>query len=108
IGIYYERRLTPLFQRFEAMWPEPLQGWDLRAKVGVEYTYLDFEINGGHAPVTKTSKGEETREDFYHQELPMPTIGLEALHIIGLNFTLDTSVKANWINRWNSLRNEGG
>jgi hypothetical protein len=26
----------------------------------------------------------------------------------GNNFTFDASVSGNWINRWNSLRNEGG
>jgi len=106
--IYYVRRLTPLFEQYESTWPEPLQGWDLRGRIGLEYTYINFAINGGHAKVIASSPGEETKEDFYHQEIPIPTIGLEALHSLGEHFTFETSVKGNWINRWNSLRNEGG
>ncbi len=108
LAFYYERRLTPPFQGYQADWPPALQGWDVRGRIGLEYTYLNFAINGGHARVTPTSKGEETKEDFFHQELPIPTIGLEALHRLGENFTFDSSFKGNWINRWNSLRNEGG
>ncbi len=106
--LYYERRLTPLFESYEAGWPAALQHWDLRGRLGIEYTYLNFGIDNGHAPTTNASKGEETIEDFYHQELPVPTIGLEALHSLGENLIFDASVKGNWINRWNSLRNEGG
>lgn len=108
LALYYERRLTPLYERQEARWPRALRGWDLRARIGLEYTYIHFSINGGHARVTPTSKGEETKEDFMHQELPIPTVGLEALHDLGGGFTLDAAVKGDWINRWNSLRNEGG
>jgi len=107
-GVYYERRLRPLLERYEGGWPAMLQKWDLRAMIGIEFTYLDFEIQSGHARVTPTSKGEETKEDFYHQSMPVPTIGLEALRRIDENFTFETSIQGNWINRWNSLRNEGG
>jgi hypothetical protein len=107
-GVYYERRFRPLLERYESGWPVLLQKWDLRAMIGIEFTYLDFAIEGGHARVTPTSKGEETKEDFYHQSMPLPTIGLQAMRKIGENLTLEASVQGNWINRWNSLRNEGG
>ena len=46
-GGYYERRLTPLYQNREQGLPVFLQGWDLRAKIGLEFTYNDFRINDG-------------------------------------------------------------
>jgi hypothetical protein len=107
-GLYYERRLTPAPRGYETRWPSPLRDWDLCARLGIEYTYLNWEFNGGHARVTPASKGEETKEDFYHQELPIPTVGLEALRRINDNLTIDGAVTGNWINRWNSLRDEGG
>jgi len=38
----------------------------------------------------------------------MPTLGLEALRRLSDNLLLEASVNGNWINRWNSLRDEGG
>jgi len=108
VGFYYERRLRPWYQGFETNWPQLLQGWDLRARVGLEFSYINFVINGGHARVTPTSRGEETKEDYYHQELPVPTLGLEAYRQLTENFVFQGSIEGNWINRWNSLRNEGG
>lgn len=107
-GLYYERRLRPWYERYESGWPELFRGWDLRAKVGIEFTYINFVINGGHAKVTPTSRGKETKEDFYHQSMPLPTIGLEAWRRLGAEFYFEGSVEGNWINRWNSLRDEGG
>jgi hypothetical protein len=107
-GLYYERRLRPWYEAYESSSPSLLRGWDLRAKVGIEFTYINFVINGGHAKVTPTSRGEETKEDFYHQSMPLPTIGLEAWRRFGDALQLEASAQGNWINRWNSLRDEGG
>ncbi len=107
-GLYYERRLTPLYQKYEGGWPTVLRGWDLRGRIGIEFTYLDFSINGGSTPTKLTPGGEETKEDFYHQSMPLPTIGLEAYRQLSKNFLFQAEVEGNWINRWNSLRNEGG
>lgn len=112
-ALYYERRLTPLYQRYEDRWPQWLRGWDLRALAGIEFTYINWEFNGGHALVLKgtppsTVMGSDTREDFYHQEMPAPTLGLQAWHQLGKHLVFETSFKGNWINRWNSLRSEGG
>ncbi len=107
-GLYYERRLRPWYEPHESGWPSLLRGWDLRAKVGIEFTYINFVINGGHARVTPTSRGEETKEDFYHQSMPVPVIGLEAWRRFGEAIHLEASAEGNWINRWNSHRDEGG
>src|SRR5215469_410150 len=42
------------------------------------------------------------------QATPMPIRGLEALRRINVNFIFNASAQSGWINRWNSLRNEGG
>ncbi len=51
--------------------------------------------------------GKETKEDFHHQSMPLPTIGVEAWHRFGDALHLETSAEGNWINRWTSLRDEG-
>ena len=107
-GIYYERRLRPLYESSESTWPIALQGWDLRGRIGIEFTYLNFSINGGTTPTKREPGGEETKEDFYHQSMPLPTIGLEAYRALTENLLFASEVQGNWINRWNSLRNEGG
>jgi len=108
LGFYYERRLRPWYENSETTWPPLLRRWDLRARIGLEFTYINFVINSGHARVTLTSHGEETKEDFYHQELPVPTLGLEAYRQLNENLIFQESIEGNWINRWNSLRDEGG
>ena len=108
VGIFFERRLRPLYSAYEENWPAWMQMWDLRAKAGIEYTYINFAIDSGSAPVTSSSKGEETVEDFQHQAMPVPILGLEALRRINDNFIFNASVQGGWINRWNSLRDEGG
>jgi hypothetical protein len=107
-GLYYERRLRPWYEAYESGAPPLLRGWDLRAKAGLEYTYINFVINNGHAKVTPRSRGKETKEDFYHQSMPLPTIGLQAWRRLGDAIQLEASAQGNWINRWNSLRDEGG
>ena len=106
-ALYYERQLTPLLQKYVGE-VALLKGLDLRAKIGLEYTYLDFRLNNGKARVTPTSKGEESKEDFYHQELPMPTIGLELRRQLNEHIAFELTLKGNWINHWDSLRPEGG
>src|SRR5262249_27497704 len=107
-GLYYEHRLTLLNERYEDNWPPMFQHWDLRLRMGIEITYLNFVINGGTTKTENRPQGEETKEDFYHQSMPLPTIGLEAYRELPDNFTFEAEVEGNWINRWNSLREEGG
>src|SRR5713101_2611937 len=40
-ALYYERRLTPLLHKYLSRFAL-VQGLDLRAKIGLEFTYLDF------------------------------------------------------------------
>jgi hypothetical protein len=102
-ALYYQRRLPRLLDYLNV---PALEGIDLRGSIGLEYTYLDFEIV--KPKLSPTAKGTETKEDFYHQEVPMPTIALELRRQLNEQFALDGFFKGNWINRWNSLRNEGG
>ncbi len=106
-ALYYERRLTPVLQRYLGGWSLG-KGLELRAKLGLEFTYLDFRLNNGRARVTPTSQGEESKEDFYQQELPLPTVGLELHQKLSDHVALEVTVKGNWINHWDSLRDEGG
>ena len=112
-GLYYVRRLTPLYQRYEDGWPGWLRGWDLRAEAGITYTYVNWQFNGGHALMLegkppRTVVGGDTQEDFYHQDFPAPALGLQAFRSLGGGLTFESSVKGYWFNRWNSLRSEGG
>ena len=106
-GVYYERRLTPWFQQHFSAYPR-LNNLDVRLKLGLEFTYIDFRLNNGRARVTVPSPKGESAEDFFLQALPMPTIGMEIYgklweHVLG-----EVTIKGNWINHWNSLRDEGG
>jgi hypothetical protein len=40
--------------------------------------------------------------------MPLPTIGLEAYRQLPGGLLFEGEVEGNWINRWNSLRSEGG
>ncbi|MDE2489653.1 MAG: hypothetical protein KGM24_02315 [Elusimicrobia bacterium] len=98
LSLRWERRLAP---RGPA-------GWDLRGLAGLDYAHLNFVIDGGHAPVAPGSRGTETKEDFYLQELPVPVLGLEALRRLPSGATLDLRAEGSWIENWDSLRREGG
>jgi hypothetical protein len=106
-AVYYERRITPwLRQRLGTL--GLLDQLDLRVKFGLEFTYIDFRLNNGRAHVTQLSPKGESAEDFFLQELPMPTLGMELYGKLSEHLLLMATVKGNWINRWNSLRDEGG
>jgi hypothetical protein len=106
-GGYYERRLTPLYQNYESGLPQFLQGWDSRAKVGIEFTYNDFRINDG-SPLFSQVSPFEARIRFHDKGLPIPAIGLEERHWLGYNFAFEATAQGYWINKWNSGRSEGG
>jgi hypothetical protein len=40
--------------------------------------------------------------------LPLPTLGLELRRRLTAHLVLEGTLKGNWINHWNSLRDEGG
>lgn len=107
VGGYYERRLTPLYEDREAELPAFLQGWDLRAKVGLEFTYNDFRINDG-SPQFNTFSQFEARIRFHEKGLPIPVIGMEARRWLTPWLALEATAQGYWTNKWNSGRDEGG
>jgi len=84
-------------------------GWDVRGRLGLDYTHLNFVIDGGHAPVTGTSQGTETKENVFSiAELPVPVVGVEAWGRVGPRLLAVVSAEGSWINHWDTLRREGG
>ena len=87
--------------------PEFLQGWDSRAKIGLEFTYNDFRINDG-SPLFSQFSQYEARIRFHDKGLPIPVIGLEERHQLGYNFAVEITGQGYWANKWDSGRSEGG
>jgi len=106
-GGYYERRLTPLYQDREQGLPALLQGWDTRAKIGLEFTYNDFRINDGSPKFSQVSPFE-ARVRFHEKGLPIPVIGLEERRWLAPNFAFEVTAQGYWANKWDSGRSEGG
>ena len=105
-GLFYERRITPwLYEHLTPNTPY-LQDWDIRPKIGLEFVYLDFQIDNG-SPM-RISGTLDTRGRWHDQELPIPTLGVEARRWLSETFMFEVSAQGNWINKWNSLRDEGG
>ena len=115
-GLFYERRISPWLYAHSGNLPEFLRGWDLRPKIGLEFVYLDVQINNGHphdvsAHVSSSSSSGSTldaRGRWQDQELPVPTIGIEARREWFEHFDLEIAAQGAWINKWDSLRSEGG
>lgn len=105
-GLYYQRRITPWLDKYTANLPWVLQKWDVRPLVGLEFVYLDFQINNGHPALI--SGDLEARGRWHDQELPVPTIGVQLARRLNEHFAIQISAQGNWINKWNSLRNQGG
>jgi len=106
-GGYYERRLTPLYEDYESRLPQFLQGWDSRARIGLEFTYNDFRINDG-TPLFKQFSQFEARVRFHEKGLPIPVIGIEERHWLGAHFAFEATAQGYWANKWNSGRTENG
>ena len=80
-------------------------GGRLWGSVGASYVMLNFEVGG---TIAANSVGSELKEDFYVQELPVPTLGLHLRYPLtdALKLTADIDVgRLPWVN---SLRTEGG
>jgi len=81
------------------------RGGSLWGSLGARYVMLNFRMDGTIAP---DSPGNELKEDFYVQELPVPMLGLHLRYPLGdaLQLTADVSWgRLPWVN---SLRTEGG
>jgi hypothetical protein len=106
-GGFYERRLTPLYQNREWQLPTFLKGWDLRAKIGVEFTYDDYRVNDGK-PAKLRHSPFLTRVRFHDKGLPYPVIGLEARRWLGPHVAIESTAQGYWFNKWPSGRDENG
>jgi hypothetical protein len=106
LGLFYERELTPWLRGYETQWPQWTQGWDVRPKIGLEFVYLDVKINNGSPKLI--SGNLEARGRFHDQELPVPTIGIELRRLVSDQLAFEMTLQGNWINKWDSLRQEGG
>ncbi len=81
------------------------RGGSLYGSVGATYVMLNFVV---HGTLAAGSVGNELKEDFYVQELPVPIFGLHLRYPLGgqLRFTADASWgRLPWVN---SFRTEGG
>jgi hypothetical protein len=80
-------------------------GGRLWGSVGATYVMLNFRLDG---TIAADSTGHELKEDFYVQELPVPTLGLHLRYPLtaALKLTADVTMgRLPWVN---SLRTEGG
>ncbi len=92
---------------YERRFPEsPAWNWSLGA--GLEYDYLNFTLNGGHAATLPGKEGAGTVEDFFMQELPVPFLAVSADWKTAPDWVLQFSQQGSWVDRWDSLRSEGG
>ena len=116
-GFFYQRRISPLlYEHVGANLPGWLQEWELRPKIGLEFVYLDFQINNGkpnRASAVSSAKASspgllDARGRWHDQELPVPTIGIDIRRELSEHFDLEITAQGAWINKWNSLRSEGG
>lgn len=105
-GIFYERRISPWLSRYQEPWPWWLKDWELRPRIGLEFTFLDFRINDGHPRLI--SGKLEARGRFRNQELPVPTLSIDARRSLTENLIFQMSAQGEWINKWNSFRNQKG
>ncbi|MEA2625298.1 MAG: hypothetical protein QOD06_1343 [Candidatus Binatota bacterium] len=95
-------RLTALYAR--NLLP-PQSGGSFEGVAGVTFVYMDFKMNGMLAP---TTRGRETKEDFYAQELPIPLLGFRTGYPLTDRLRLLGSLLGGYLPRVSSLRNEGG
>jgi len=108
-GLFYERRITPWLDRAAAGGPSWLQGWDVRPKVGLEFVYLDFQINNAHPKLLGAGAAPlDVRGRWHDQELPVPTLGIELRRAVARNWAFEVTAQGTWINKWPSGRSQGG
>ena len=97
------------FLGFDASWWRRLltldNGGSLWGSIGASYTMLNFRM---HGPIAADSVGHELKEDFYVQELPIPTLGLHLRMPLSGAWSLLADVSAGRLPYVNSLRTEGG
>lgn len=80
-------------------------GGVLSGELGLDYTALNFRLAG---TVTATSAGQETKEDFVTQELPVPIAGLGLSRPLGAGWRFVSGLRLGYLPWSDSLRHEGG
>jgi hypothetical protein len=80
-------------------------GGGLWGSVGATYDLLNFRLDG---TIAADSVGNELKEDFYVQELPVPTIGLHLRYPFAPSWQLKADVTAGRLPWVDSFRTEGG
>jgi hypothetical protein len=80
-------------------------GGTLWGSIGARYTLLNFRM---HGTIATDSPGHELKEDFYVQELPIPTLGLHLRMPLATHWSLLGDFTAGRLPWVNSLRTEGG
>ncbi len=97
------------FIAFDASWWRHLfdfgDGGSAWGSVGATYVMLNFRVAG---TVAADSAGHELKEDFYVQELPVPTLGLHLRYPLTKALELTADVSAGRLPWVDSLRTEGG
>ena len=97
------------FLGFQASWWRRLytldDGGTVWGSLGATYTMLNFRM---HGTIAADSTGHELKEDFYVQELPIPTLGVHLRMPLAARWNLLADVSAGRLPWVNSLRTEGG
>lgn len=97
------------FLSFDASYWRRLVGFDngggIWGSVGATYVLLNFRLQGTLAADTV---GNELKEDFYVQELPVPTLGLHLRYSFGDAWNLTADLSAGRLPWVDSFRTEGG
>jgi hypothetical protein len=77
----------------------------LAGSLGLTAVLLTYRMRGTEAP---NSVGQETKEDFVTQELPVPIVGLRLRYPVGSRLALSAALSGGYLPWVNSLRREGG
>jgi hypothetical protein len=77
----------------------------LDAIAGLDFTYLSFRTSGSAAA---SSIGSDKNEDFYRQEIPIPSLGLRVEQPLSRSIRFYAEGFGFQVLGANSLRNEGG
>jgi len=97
------------FLTFDASYWRRLTGFDngggIWGSVGATYVLLNFRLQG---TLAANSVGNELKEDFYVQELPVPTLGLHLRYPFGDKWKLTADITAGRLPWVDSFRTEGG
>ena len=97
------------FMEFDAAYWHRFTGFDrgggIWGSIGATYVLLNFRLGG---TLAADSVGNELKEDFYVQELPVPIFGLHMRYPFADAWEFDADASAGRLPWVDSLRTEGG